>query len=234
MKKINGDSMDKNIAKIDLARMIDHTLLKPEAKPDDIRGLCSEGVKYGFATICVNPCYVKLASEELKDSKVKVCSVSGFPLGANKTELKTAEAESGCRDGASEIDIVINIGALKSGDYRLTEKEIKLVLKAMGKGKILKVILETSLLTLEEKIAGVKIVKQSGAHFVKTSTGFGPGGATVEDVVLLRNAAGENLGVKASGGIRDYKKALELIQAGANRIGTSAGVKIMEEYLKAI
>lgn len=226
--------MEKNTAKIDLARMIDHTLLKPEAKPDDIRRLCGEGIKYGFATICVNPCYVKLASEELKGSKVKVCSVSGFPLGANRSELKLKEAETGCRDGASEIDMVINIGALKSGDYRLIEKEIKLILKAIGKGKILKVILETSLLTSEEKIIGAKIVKESGAHFVKTSTGFGPGGATVEDVVLLRNAVGENLGVKASGGIRDYKKALELIQAGANRIGTSAGVKIMEEYLKTI
>ncbi|MCJ7497830.1 MAG: deoxyribose-phosphate aldolase [candidate division Zixibacteria bacterium] len=219
---------------MDLARMIDHTLLKPEAKPDDIRRLCGEGIKYGFASICVNPCYVKLASEELKGSKVKVCSVSGFPLGANKSELKLKEAEAGCRDGASEIDMVINIGALKSGDYRLIEKEIELILKAVGKGKILKVILETSLLTSEEKIIGAKIVKESGAHFVKTSTGFGPGGATVEDVVLLRNAVGENLGVKASGGIRDYKKALELIQAGANRIGTSAGVKIMEEYLKTI
>jgi deoxyribose-phosphate aldolase len=226
--------MLKNTAKIDLARMIDHTLLKPEAKPDDIRGLCGEGIKYGFATICVNPCYVKLASEELKGSKVKVCSVSGFPLGANKSELKVNEAESGCRDGASEIDMVINIGALKSGDYRLIEKEIKLILKAMGKGKILKVILETSLLTLEEKIIGAKIVKESGAHFVKTSTGFGPGGATVEEVALLRKTVGENFGVKASGGIRDCKKTLELIQAGANRIGTSAGVKIIEEYLQTI
>lgn len=226
--------MEKSRAKIDLARMIDHTLLKSEAKPDDIRRLCGEGIKYGFATICVNPCYVKLVSEELIGSKVKVCSVSGFPLGANKPELKVKEAESGCRDGASEIDMVINVGALKSGDHSSIEKEIKLILKAIGRGKILKVILETSLLTSEEKITGAKIVKESGAHFVKTSTGFGPGGATVEEVALLRKTVGENFGVKASGGIRDCKKTLELIQAGANRIGTSSGVKIIEEYLQTI
>jgi len=226
--------MEKSTGKIDLARMIDHTLLKPEAKPEDIKRLCQEGIKYEFASICVNPFYVKLASEELKESKVKVCSVSGFPLGANRSELKAKEAELGCRDGASEIDMVINIGALKSGNHSLVEEEIKLILKTINQGRILKVILETSLLTSEEKIIGAKIVKECGAHFVKTSTGFGPAGATVEDVVLLRKTLGENFGVKASGGIRDYRKALELIQAGANRIGTSAGVKIIEEYLKAI
>lgn len=224
--------MEKNVEKINLAGMIDHTLLKPEAKPIDIIKLCEEGIKYGFVTICVNPCYVKLASEELKGSKPVVCSVSGFPLGANKSELKAKEAESGCRDGASEIDMVINVGALKSGDYKLLEGEIKLVLRAMGEGKILKVILETSVLTSEEKIKGARIVKESGAHFVKTSTGFGPGGATAEDIALLRKTVGEGFGVKAAGGIRDYENALKLVRAGANRIGTSAGVKITEEYLK--
>jgi len=226
--------MEKSIGKIDLARMIDHTILKPEAKPEDVERLCREGIKYEFATICVNPCYVKLASEGLTGSKVKVCSVAGFPLGANRPALKAKEAELGCKDGAREIDMVINIGALKSGDYSLVEEEIKLVLDAIGKGRILKVILETCVLTSKEKINGAQIVKESGAHFVKTSTGFGSGGATVEDVALLRKTVGENFGVKASGGIRNYRKAWELIQAGTNRIGTSSGVKIVEEYLKTI
>lgn len=226
--------MEKGIEKIDLAGMIDHTLLKPEATLSDIRALCQEGLKYGFASICINPFYVKLASEELKGSKVKVCSVSGFPLGASKSEIKAKEAELGVKEGASEIDMVINIGALKSGDHKLIEDEIKLILKAMGEGRILKVILETCVLTLEEKIKGAQIVKECRAHFVKTSTGFGPSGATVEDVSILRKTVGGNFGVKASGGIRDYKKALELIRAGANRIGTSSGVKILEEYFKTI
>lgn len=226
--------MVKSIEKIDLARMIDHTILKPEAKPEDIERLCREGIKYEFATICVNPCYVKLASDGLRGSKVKVCSVAGFPLGANRPSLKAKEAELGCKDGAGEIDMVINIGALKSGDYPLIKEEIKSVLEAMGKGRILKVILETCVLTTEEKIKGAQIVKECGAHFVKTSTGFGSGGATIEDVALFRKTVGGDIGVKASGGIRDYRKALELIQAGANRIGTSSGVKIVEEYLKTI
>ena len=181
----------------------------------------------------MNPCYVKLAAQELKGSKVKVCSVSGFPLGANRSDLKVKEAELACRDGAAEIDMVINVGALKSGDYRSIEEEVKLILKAIGKGQILKVILETALLTQEEKIKGAKIVRESGAHFVKTSTGWGPGGATVEDVALLRKTVGKDFGVKASGLIRDYQKTLQLIRAGANRIGTSASLKIMEEYLRA-
>lgn len=221
------------MTRINLPSLIDHTNLKPEATPEDIKRLCQEGIKYGFCTVCVNPCYVKLAYEELKGSKVKVCSVSGFPLGANRTDLKVKEAELGCKDGAVEIDMVINVGDLKAGDYKSIEKEINLILKAIGEGKILKVILETALLTQEEKIKGAKIVKNSGAHFVKTSTGWGPGGATVEDVALLRETVGKNFGVKASGLIRDYQKTLQLIQAGANRIGTSASLKIMEEYLKA-
>lgn len=225
-------SEGNNLTKINLPSFIDHTILKPEATPADIKRICQEGKKYGFYSVCINPCYVKLASEELKGSTVKVCSVSGFPLGANRSDLKIREAESGCRDGADEIDMVINVGALKSGDYRSIEKEIKAILNAIGKGKILKVILETALLSQEEKIKGAKIVKESGAHFVKTSTGWGPGGATVEDVALLRKTVGKDFGVKASGLIRDYQKTLQLIQAGANRIGTSASLKIMEEYLK--
>lgn len=219
--------------KFNLALFIDHTILKPEATPEDIKRVCQEGIKYGFYSVCINPCYVKLAFEELKGSKVKVCSVSGFPLGANRPDLKVREAELGCRDGADEIDMVINVGALKAGDYKSIEEEIKSILKVMGEGKILKVILETSVLTEEEKIIGAKIVKNSGAHFVKTSTGWGPGGATVEDVALLRKTVGKDFGVKASGLIRDYQKTLQLIQAGANRIGTSASLKIMEEYLIA-
>jgi len=219
--------------KFNLAPLIDHTNLKPEATPADIKRLCQEGIKYGFCTVCVNPCYVKLAYEELKGSKVKVCSVSGFPLGANRSDLKVKEAELACRDGAAEIDMVINVGALKSGDYKYVEEEIKSILKGMGQGKVLKVILETSVLTEEEKIKGAQIVKESGAHFVKTSTGWGPGGATVEDVTLLRKTVGKDFEVKASGLIRDYQRALQLIQAGANRIGTSASLKIMEEYLKS-
>ncbi|MDP3026012.1 MAG: deoxyribose-phosphate aldolase [candidate division Zixibacteria bacterium] len=218
---------------MNLAPLIDHTNLKPEATPADIKRLCQEGIKYGFCTVCVNPCYVKLAAQELKGSKVKVCSVSGFPLGANRSDLKAKEAKLGCKDGAAEIDMVINVGALRSGDYRSIEEEVKLILKAIGKGQILKVILETALLTQEEKIKGAKIVKESGAHFVKTSTGWGPGGATVEDVALLRKTVGKDFGVKASGLIRDYQKTLQLIRAGANRIGTSASLKIMEEYLRA-
>ncbi|MDH4222385.1 MAG: deoxyribose-phosphate aldolase [candidate division Zixibacteria bacterium] len=224
--------MKKSLEKIDLAGMIDHTLLKPETTPADIKRLCGEGIEYEFASICVNPVYVRLASEELKGSKVKVCSVSGFPLGANRPEIKAKEAERGCRDGAAEIDMVMNLGALKSGDYHLIEDEIKLILEIIGKGKILKVILETCILTREEKIKGAQIVKACGAHFVKTSTGFGPAGATVEDVSLLRKIVGQSFGVKASGGIRDQKSALELIHAGANRIGTSSGIKIIEEHLK--
>lgn len=220
------------MGKFDLAPLIDHTNLKPEATPEHIKRLCQEGIKYGFCTVCVNPCYVKLAFEELQGSKVKVCSVSGFPLGANRTELKVKEAELGCKDGAAEIDMVINVGALKSGDHKSVEEEIKSILKGMGEGRILKVILETSLLTDDEKIKGARIVSDSGAHFVKTSTGWGPGGATVEDVALLRKTVGKEFGVKASGLIRDYQKTLQLIQAGASRIGTSASLKIMEEYLK--
>jgi len=221
------------MTRINLPTFIDHTNLKPEATPADIKRLCQDGIEYGFCTVCVNPCYVKLAAQELKSSKVKVCSVSGFPLGANRSDLKVKEAELACRDGAQEIDMVINVGALKSGDYKYIEEEIKSILKGMGKGKVLKVILETSVLTEKEKIKGATIVKESGAHFVKTSTGWGPGGATVEDVALLRKTVGKDFGVKASGLIRDYQKTFELIQAGANRIGTSASLKIMEEYLRA-
>jgi deoxyribose-phosphate aldolase len=213
--------------------MIDHSLLKPEVTKEQIRKLCEEGKKYGFTSVCVNPVWVSLCVELLKESPVKVCTVSGFPLGANKPEIKAKEAEIAVREGADEIDMVANIGALKSGDFKLVEKDIRAVRNAMGDEKILKVIIETAVLTDEEKIKATEIVMDCGGDFVKTSTGFGYSGATVEDVKLLKGVVGDRIRIKASGGIRDYATALELIQVGANRIGTSSGVKIVEESKKA-
>ncbi|MCX7785993.1 MAG: deoxyribose-phosphate aldolase [candidate division WOR-3 bacterium] len=210
-----------------LNKYIDHTLLKPEASEKDIMKLCAEAKQYKFATVFVNPCYVKLASMLLKGSKVKVGCAVGFPLGATTTEVKVLEALQAIKNGADEIDMVINIGAVKSKNYKLIEDDIKSVVKAV-KPISVKTILETCLLTDEEKIKVAKIAKKVGAKFVKTSTGFSTGGATVEDVKLLRKTVGKKMGVKASGGIRDYKTAIAMIKAGANRIGTSAGVQIME------
>jgi deoxyribose-phosphate aldolase len=215
--------------KMDIARMIDHTTLKPEAALSDIEKLCNEGKEYGFFSICVNPVRVRYCVETLKDSGVKTCTVSGFPLGANKKEVKIKEAENACQDGADEVDMVMNIGALKSGDWKSVENEIRGVRKALGKEKILKVIIETCLLTQEEKTKAAKIVMDCGADFVKTSTGFNLKGATLEDVRLLKDVVKERIKVKASGGIRDYQTAIKMIQAGADRIGTSSGVKIVQE-----
>jgi deoxyribose-phosphate aldolase len=217
---------------MNIAKMIDHSLLKPDATRVQIEQLCKDGEKYNFATVCVNPFWVKLCKELLAGSTVKICTVSGFPLGTSKPEVKAKEAELAIKDGADEIDMVMNIGAFKSGDFKLVEEEIRAVRSAMGNDKILKVIIEAGLLTNEEKVKATEIVKSCGADFVKTSTGFGYGGATVEDVKLLRKIAGDNMGVKASGGIRDYQTAKSLIEAGANRIGTSSGVKIVEESLR--
>jgi deoxyribose-phosphate aldolase len=214
---------------MDIAKMIDHTLLKPEATLEQIRKLCDEGRRYGFFSVCVNPFWVEFCSKNLKGSKIKICSVSGFPLGANKTIVKTKEAEMVCSDGAEEVDMVMNIGALKMKDFQLVKEDIETVRKAIGKDKILKVILETCLLSEEEKINGAKIVLDSGADFVKTSTGFSFKGATIEDVKLLKKVVGDKIGVKASGGIRDYETVIKMVEAGATRIGTSAGVKIIEE-----
>lgn len=217
---------------MNIAGMIDHTLLKPDATRAQIEQLCKEGRKYNFVTVCVNPVWVKLCKELLAGSEVKICTVSGFPLGASKSEIKAKEAEEAIKDGADEIDMVMNIGAFKTGDFKLVEEDIKAVRSVIGKDNILKVIIEVALLTNEEKVKAAEIVKSCGADFVKTSTGFGYGGATIEDVKLLRKIAGENMGVKASGGIRDYQTAMNLIQAGANRIGTSSGVLIVQESLK--
>jgi deoxyribose-phosphate aldolase len=214
---------------LNIAQMIDHSLLKPDATKEEIRNLCEEGKKYGFVSVCVNPVWVNFCSDLLKGSRVRICTVSGFPLGANKPEIKAKEAETATKEGADEIDMVANIGALKSGDFKLVEEDIKAVRSAVGKEKILKVIIETAVLTNEEKIKVTQIIMACGADFVKTSTGFGYPGATVEDVRLLKKVVGDKIRIKASGGIRDYETVLKLIEAGASRIGTSSGVKIVEQ-----
>ncbi|MDZ7263861.1 MAG: deoxyribose-phosphate aldolase [candidate division KSB1 bacterium] len=219
------ESVEKN-----LAAAIDHTLLKPEATPDHIRRLCQEAISFHFATVCVQPCFVQLAAELTRGSDVKVCSVVGFPLGANMTEVKVAEARQAIADGAAEIDMVIRIGALKSGDAATVLRDIQAVVDVCHQQQaICKVIIETALLTDEEKIRACELVRQAGADFVKTSTGFGPGGATVPDVALLKRLmSGSNVQVKAAGGIRTLETALQMIRAGATRIGTSSGVAIIQ------
>jgi deoxyribose-phosphate aldolase len=210
-----------------LNKYIDHTLLKPEASEKDIRRLCAEAKEYDFATVFVNPCYVALARRLLKKNDVKVGCAIGFPLGATTTEVKVMETLQAIKNGADEIDMVVNIGAVKSKKFAYIKNDIKSVVKAASP-KGVKVILETCLLTDAEKTKVARIAKQAGVKFVKTSTGFSTSGATVEDIKLLRKTVGKKLGVKASGGIRDYKSTIAMIEAGANRIGTSAGVKIME------
>jgi len=213
-----------------LAHMIDHTLLKPDATQDQIAQLCYEARKYRFASVCVNPTNVKLCAQLLKGSDVPICAVVGFPLGATSTEVKVFEAQQAIRDGATEVDMVINVGALKSRDYELVERDVASIARACHAGKaILKVIIEAALLTDEEKVVACQLAKVAGADFVKTSTGFGPGGATVEDVALMRRVVGPKIGVKAAGGIRTYADVQKMIAAGASRIGASAGVKIVQE-----
>lgn len=215
---------------MDIASLIDHTLLKPEATPEQIAQLCSEAREYRFASVCVNPVYVKLAWDLLKGSPVKVCTVVGFPLGATPSEVKAFEAQRAIRDGASEIDMVIHVGSLKAGADDLVEEDIATVVEAChAGGAICKVILETCFLTEEEKVRGCLLARRAGADFVKTSTGFGPGGATVEDVALMRRTVGPDMGVKAAGGIRTLEALRQMVAAGANRIGASASVKIMQE-----
>ncbi|QPA33212.1 deoxyribose-phosphate aldolase [Thermaerobacillus caldiproteolyticus] len=207
--------------------MIDHTLLKPEATKEQIVKLAEEAKAYHFASVCVNPTWVKTAYEILKDTDVKVCTVIGFPLGATTPEVKAFETKNAIENGASEVDMVINIGALKSGNDELVEKDIRAVVEA-AKGKALvKVIIEACLLTDEEKVRACQLAVKAGADFVKTSTGFSTGGATVEDVALMRKTVGPNFGVKASGGIRTADDLLAMEKAGANRIGASAGVQII-------
>jgi deoxyribose-phosphate aldolase len=212
-----------------IAAQIDHTLLKPEATPADIRRLCAEAREWRFCSVCVNPYWVALAAEELKDSGVKVCSVVGFPLGAALTGIKLTEAANAMKDGATEIDMVLNVGELRGGDHSKVQDEIAMLASIVAPtGSILKVILETALLTDEQKELACRISKEAGAHFVKTSTGFGPGGATVHDVALMRRVVGPDVGVKASGGIRTLDDFRAMIAAGASRVGASASVAIVK------
>lgn len=213
---------------LDLAQYIDHTLLAPSATAADIDELCQEAAQYGFASVCVNPTWVRRAAGNLRGSGVPVCTVIGFPFGATTTEVKAMEARKALRDGAREVDMVINIGALKSGDNELVFNDISKVVDAAHEvGALCKVILETALLTDEEKVVASALAKRAKADFVKTSTGFGPGGATVYDVALMRETVGPDMGVKASGGVRTAHDAEDMIAAGATRIGASAGVQII-------
>ena len=216
------------MSELNIARYIDHTLLKADSTEKDIIQLCDEAKQYQFATVCVNPSWVKIAAKELKDSGVGVATVVGFPLGATTTFAKVAETRDAIASGATEVDMVINIGALKSKDEITVYQDIKQVVQAANGQAVVKVIIETGLLTNEEKKRACMIAKEAGADFVKTSTGFGPGGATVEDVQLMREVVGSQIGVKASGGIRDYASAKAMIEAGATRIGASAGVAIVQ------
>lgn len=220
---------------MNIARLIDHTLLKPEASRDDIRRLCAEALKYGFASVCVNPWYVSLAAELLRGSEVRVCTVVGFPLGATLPQVKVFETEQVLELGAQEIDMVINVGALRSGEDDAVESDIRGVVEASHRGRaICKVILEAALLTQDEKVRASRAAKNAGADFVKTSTGFGPGGATVEDVRLMRSIVGEATGVKAAGGVRTLADLQKMVAAGATRIGASASVKIIEESRSSV
>ncbi|AGF55419.1 deoxyribose-phosphate aldolase [Clostridium saccharoperbutylacetonicum] len=214
---------------MDIAKYIDHTILKAEATVEDVKKLCVEAKEYGFASVCVNACYAKLVSTELKGSDVKTCVVVGFPLGAMTKEAKAFETAQAIENGANEIDMVINVGALKAKNYELLKEDIEAVVNA-AKGKaIVKVIIETCLLTDEEKVKACEISKEAKADFVKTSTGFSTGGATKEDIALMRKTVGPELGVKASGGIRDFKTAMDMINSGASRIGASASIAIVKE-----
>lgn len=212
----------------DLAGMIDHTLLRPHATEDQVRQLCAEATEFGFATVCVNPTWVPLCAGLLRGTRVKVCTVIGFPLGATFPEVKAFESQRSIAAGAAELDMVINIGALKSRHYRLVEEDIAAVVTvAHAAGATVKVIIEAAYLTDEEKVEACALAKAAGADYVKTSTGFGPSGATVEDVALMRRVVGPEMGVKAAGGIKTAEEAKAMIAAGASRIGASASVKIV-------
>ncbi|HKQ09072.1 MAG TPA: deoxyribose-phosphate aldolase [Blastocatellia bacterium] len=213
-----------------VARYIDHTLLRPDATRDEIIKLCEEGARYGFASVCINPMWVREAACALRGSGVKTCTVIGFPLGSNTLDVKAYEARRALFDGATELDMVINLGALKSGDDTLVLRDIASVVDVAHEyDYVCKVILETALLTDEEKVRACMLAKQAGADFVKTSTGFSKGGATAADVALMRRVVGGGMGVKASGGVKDLQQAQEMIRAGATRIGASVGVKIVQE-----
>ena len=220
---VSPEDAAKNIAAI-----IDHTALKPEATPADIEKLCQEAKTYGFAAVCVNPTYVKMCSELLAESSIAVASVVGFPLGASTIQMKSAETSEAVENGANEIDMVIPVGRLKSGDYDHVRRDIQAVVSAAS-GKLVKVIIEAALLTDDEKVIACQIAQQAGAHFVKTSTGFSKSGATPDDVALMRKVVGDSMGVKAAGGIRTFADVMVMVHAGANRIGASSGVQIVRE-----
>jgi deoxyribose-phosphate aldolase len=224
--------MSGNWTKASLAKTIDHTILKAIATEEQVKELCAEARKFGFASVCVNPVWVPLCVKELAGSQVLVCTVVGFPLGANRTEIKSAEARLAVSDGARELDMVINVGAAKSGDWKLVEDDIRAVVTASAASAVkvpVKVILETCYLSDAEKVRACEVARKAGAQFVKTSTGFGSGGATAEDVILMKKSVGGALKVKASGGIRSYHDALRMLDAGADRIGASSSVSIVSE-----
>jgi len=216
------------ITAAEMAQYIDHTLLKPDATLDALTKLSAEAISYGFKAVCVNSGNVADIAGKLQGTGVAVCTVVGFPLGAMQTRAKAFEAENAVAEGAAELDMVLNVGALKSGDLKTVEADIKAVRKVAESQIVLKVIIETGLLTTDEKIKACEITKNAGADFVKTSTGFSGGGATVEDVALMREVVGQKMGVKASGGIKDWSTAVAMVKAGANRIGTSSGIVIVE------
>lgn len=209
-------------------KLIDHTALKPNTNKESILKLIAEAKTYDFASVCVNPCWVALAHQELKNTDVKVCTVIGFPLGANITEVKVFETKDAIEKGAQEIDMVINIAMLKDKEYDYVENEIHQIVEAAKDKAIVKVIIETCLLTDEEKIKACELSQKAGADFVKTSTGFSTGGATVHDIALMRKTVGAEMGVKASGGVHTHEEALAMVEAGATRIGASAGVKLLK------
>jgi deoxyribose-phosphate aldolase len=216
-----------------LASYIDHTILKADAQIKDIEKICKEAAEFEFASVCVNAANTKLVAELLKGTIVKVCTVVGFPLGATLPQVKAFEAEEAIKNGAGEVDMVINVGALKSGRLDIVENDIKAVVTACKNKALLKVIIETCLLTDQEKITACELAKKAGADFVKTSTGFSTGGATVEDIKLMRKTVGPTMGVKASGGVRDLETSLKMIEAGATRIGASASVNIVNDMKSA-
>jgi len=218
---------------MNLAKYMDHTILKPDTTIEGVKKICIEAIEHGFASVCINPYYTTYVSEKLKGTNIKTCVVIGFPLGANTKEVKAFEAAEAIENGADEVDMVINIGALKDKNYEVVKEDIEGVVKVASKKVIVKVIIETCLLTELEKVKACEISKACGADFVKTSTGFSNAGATPEDVALMRKTVGKELGVKASGGIRDYATALKMVEAGANRLGVSASVAIVNASAKA-
>lgn len=221
-------AMEQDVTPERIAERIDHTYLKPDATSATIKKLCEEAVQYGFYSVCVNGMWVSRCREWLADSKVKVAAVVGFPLGAMSPDALSAETAAAVRDGASEIDMVLPVGALLEGDLGAVKRHIEAVVQAAGEETVVKVIMETGYLTDEQKRIACRLTEEAGAHYVKTSTGFGPGGATEADIRLMRSAVSAAIGVKASGGVRDYETAVRMIEAGATRIGTSSGPAIMQ------